>query len=44
MYEQELLENVDVLIDGRFELNKRDITLKLRGSSNQCILYKGTDF
>ncbi len=44
MYEQELLENVDVLIDGRFELSKRDITLKLRGSSNQCILYKGTDF
>lgn len=39
-----LLENVDVLIDGRFELKQRDITLKLRGSSNQRILYKGVDF
>lgn len=39
-----ILKNVDVLIDGRFELEKRDITLKLRGSSNQRILYKGKDF
>ena len=39
-----LLENVDVLIDGRFELKQRDVTLKLRGSSNQRILYKGVDF
>lgn len=39
-----LLENVDVLIDGRFELKQRDITLKLRGSSNQRILYRGVDF
>ena len=41
---KEILKNVDVLIDGRFELDKRDITLKLRGSSNQRILYKGKDF
>lgn len=39
-----LLENVDVLIDGRFELKQRDVTLKLRGSSNQRILYRGVDF
>ena len=33
-----ILSNVDVLIDGRFEIDKRDITLKLRGSSNQNII------
>ena len=38
------LKNIDVLIDGKFEQDKRDITLKLRGSSNQRILYKGKDF
>ena len=41
---REILQNIDVLIDGRFILEKRDITLKLRGSKNQRILYKGTDF
>lgn len=40
----EILKNIDVLIDGRFEIDKREITLKLRGSSNQRILYKGKDF
>ena len=44
MYNDLIFEYIDVLIDGRFELDKRDITLKLRGSSNQRILYKGTDF
>ena len=29
---------VDTLVDGRFELENRDITLKLRGSSNQNII------
>ena len=29
---------IDVLIDGRFELDKRDITLKFRGSTNQRII------
>lgn len=38
------LKYIDVLIDGKFEKDKRDITLKLRGSSNQRILYKGKDF
>lgn len=33
-----ILNNVDVLIDGKYEESKRDITLKLRGSSNQNIV------
>lgn len=39
-----ILTNIDVLIDGPFIQEKRDITLKLRGSRNQRILYKGIDF
>jgi len=34
----EIIKNVDVVIDGRFELDKRDISLKYRGSSNQRII------
>lgn len=33
-----ILDMADVLIDGRFELSKRDITLEMRGSSNQRII------
>lgn len=33
-----LMESIDVLVDGRFELEKRDLTLTFRGSSNQRIL------
>ena len=44
MYNIEKLKNIDVLITGRFILEERDITLKLRGSKNQRILYKGIDF
>ena len=40
----EWLENIDVLIDGPFILEQRDITLKLRGSHNQRVLYKNIDF
>ena len=36
-YIKVILGFVDVLIDGPFEQNKRDITLPLRGSSNQDI-------
>lgn len=32
-----ILENIDVLIDGPFQLENRDITLDLRGSSNQRV-------
>lgn len=38
------LKNIDVLIDGLYNETKRDVTLKLRGSLNQRILYKGKDF
>lgn len=34
----ETLSKCDVLVDGRFEIDKRDITLKFRGSSNQRLI------
>lgn len=43
-FSKEVLENIDVLIDGPFILEERDIALKLRGSKNQRILYNGFDF
>lgn len=33
-----ILDMVDVLIDGPYDESKRDITLKMRGSSNQNII------
>lgn len=36
--QQELLHRIDVLIDGRYEEAKRNLTLVYRGSSNQRIL------
>lgn len=36
---QEILKNITCLIDGRYEEDKRDITLPLRGSSNQRVIY-----
>lgn len=33
-----ILKKCDILIDGPFDISKRDITLKLRGSSNQRII------
>lgn len=41
---QDILDKIDVLIDGRYEKELRDVTLKMRGSSNQRLLYKGIDF
>ena len=35
---KEILKDIDVLIDGNFILEKRDITLQLRGSSNQRLI------
>lgn len=40
----DILKNIDVLIDGPFIQEQRDITLKLCGSSNQRVLYRGKDF
>ena len=37
-YTQSLFSCIDVLVDGPFEEDKKDITLKFRGSSNQRIL------
>lgn len=37
-YGEKIFKNIDVLIDGRFEMKKKDVTLKLRGSSNQRII------
>lgn len=34
-----ILNSVDIIIDGRYEKDKRDTTLPLRGSSNQRIIY-----
>ena len=39
-----ILSQIDVLIDGPFIEAERDITLELRGSKNQRILYHGVDF
>lgn len=41
---EQILDKVDYIIDGPFEKDKRDITLFMRGSSNQHILKKGIDF
>ena len=39
-----ILENIDVLIDGKYDESLRDVTLELRGSSNQRILKRNIDF
>lgn len=35
---EEILKLTDVLVDGRFEIDKRDISLAFRGSSNQRVI------
>ena len=36
--QQEVIEYIDVMIDGKFELEKRDLSLPWRGSSNQRVI------
>lgn len=35
---KEVLQYIDVLVDGKFEIDKRDITLTFKGSKNQQII------
>lgn len=34
----ELLQLVDILVDGRFDITKKNLMLQFRGSSNQRII------
>lgn len=40
----ELYSLVDVIVDGRFIEELKDLNLQYRGSSNQRVLYKGKDY
>ena len=41
---KEILNKIHCLIDGPYIDELRDITLHMRGSSNQRVLYRGVDF
>lgn len=40
----QILDKTDAIIDGPYIAAERDITLPMRGSRNQRILYKGIDY
>ena len=42
-FRNEIIPYIDYLVDGRFEIDKRDISLKFRGSSNQIIWVKNEE-
>lgn len=42
-FRNEIIPYVDYVVDGKFDINKRDISLKFRGSSNQIIWEKDKD-
>lgn len=35
---EEILKNIDVLVDGQYHCNERDVSLKWRGSTNQNVI------
>ena len=35
---KELISDLDVIVDGKFELEKRNLRLKFRGSENQRLI------
>ena len=35
---RKILENIDILVDGRFVAKEKDLTLKWRGSKNQRVI------
>ena len=39
-----ILAKIYMLIDGQYKKEERDVTLHLRGSKNQKLLYQGKDF
>ena len=41
---KDILKYIDILVDGPFVEEKKDLTIPFRGSSNQRILHKGIDF
>lgn len=41
---QQILDYTEAIIDGRYIKEERDITLPMRGSRNQRILYKDRDY
>lgn len=38
LYRKEILAYIDILVDGQFEYDKKDLTLSFRGSANQRII------